>query len=76
MRRTADGLEGSQVELARLKDEQQRLQGENVTLQRQLERLSDEKNASLRQREVELSKSRELQASVYDLEAKNRSRDD
>jgi hypothetical protein len=34
LRRTADGLEGAQVELARLKDEQQRLQTENISLQR------------------------------------------
>lgn len=38
LRRTADTLDGAQVELARLKDEHQRLQGENVALQRQLDR--------------------------------------
>ena len=34
LRRTAENLDVAQSELARLKDEQQRLQGENVTLQR------------------------------------------
>ena len=32
LRRTADVLDGAQGELARLKDEHQRLQGENVSL--------------------------------------------
>ena len=60
LRRTADSLEGASVELARLKDEQQRLQSENVSLQRQLERLADEKNSTIRQNELELAKAREL----------------
>lgn len=34
LRRTSENLDVAQNELARLKDEQQRLQGENVTLQR------------------------------------------
>lgn len=32
LRRTADSLEGAQIELARLKDEHQRIQGENIGL--------------------------------------------
>ena len=62
--------------MARLKDEYQRLQGENVSLQRQLERQNEEKGALLRQRDGELGKNREVSQSLYDLEAKNRSRDD
>jgi hypothetical protein len=34
LRRTAEGLDGAQHELARLKDDHQRLQQENVALQR------------------------------------------
>lgn len=76
MRRTADVLEGSQHELARLKDEHQRLQADNVALQRQLERQTDDKSSTLRQRDTELGKNRELTAVLYDLEAKNRNRED
>ena len=46
--------------MARLKDEYQRLQGENVSLQRQLERQNEEKGALLRQRDGELGKNREV----------------
>lgn len=38
LRRTADSLDVAQLELARLTDEQQRLQSENISLQRQLDR--------------------------------------
>ena len=38
LRRTADVLDSSQGDLARLKDEHQRLQAENISLQRQLDR--------------------------------------
>ncbi len=51
LRRTSENLDVAQNELARLKDEQQRLQGENVTLQRQLDRQLEEKNALHRQRD-------------------------
>lgn len=38
LRRTADHLEAAQLELARLKDEYQRAEGDNVAFQRQLDR--------------------------------------
>ena len=76
LRRTADLLDGAQADLARLKDEHQRAQAENVSLARQSERQNEEKMGLLRARDIELGKSRELSANLYDLEAKNRSRDD
>lgn len=76
LRRTADVLDGAQAELARLKDEHQRLQAENTSLQRQMERQNEEKGALLRNRDGELGKNRDLQQTLYDLEARNRSRDD
>ena len=76
MRRTAEHLEAAQHELARLKDDHSRIEAENITLQRQLDRQNDEKNALLRSREVEFSKGKEFQASVYDMEARNRNKED
>jgi predicted RNase H-like nuclease (RuvC/YqgF family) len=76
LRRAADALDAAQAELARLKDESQRLQGDNLSQQRQFDRLSEEKAALLRQRDIELQKNRELSAILFDLEGKNRSRDD
>lgn len=69
-------MEAQQIELGRLKDEHQRLQAENLSLQRQLDRQNEEKNGLLRQRDIELGKNRELTGSLYDLEAKNKNRDD
>jgi hypothetical protein len=54
LRRTADVLEGAQLELARLRDESGRLSGDNVALQRQCDRQSEERAALLRQRDIEL----------------------
>lgn len=45
-------------------------------MQKQLDRQSDEKNSLLRQREVEFAKGKEFQSSVYDYEARNRSKED
>ena len=45
-------------------------------MRRQLERQTDEKLQLSRQREMELGKNRDLQANVYDLEAKIRNRED
>lgn len=44
--------------------------------QRQYDRLTEEKVALLRQRDLELQRNRELSALLFDLESKNRSRDD
>ncbi|CDW75674.1 UNKNOWN [Stylonychia lemnae] len=76
LRRTSEALDSAQIELARLKDESQRLQGDNLGQQRQYDRQNEEKVALLRQRDLELQKNRELSALLFDLESKNRSRDD
>lgn len=64
------------MELARLKDESSRLQGDNLSQQRQFDRQNEERIQLLRQRDVELQRNRELSAQLFDLETKNRSRDD
>lgn len=51
LRRTAEALEAANAELARLKDESQRLQGDNIGQQRSFDRLTEEKVALLRQRD-------------------------
>eukprot|EP00347_Sterkiella_histriomuscorum_P002862 403366509 len=76
LRRTAEALDGAQAELARLKDDSQRLQGDNLGQQRLFDRLTEEKVALLRQRDLELQRNRELSALLFDLESKNRSKDD
>lgn len=76
LRRTAEALDGAQAELALLKDQSGRLQADNIASQRQLDRQNEERVALLRQRDGELGKNRDLSAILYDLEAKNRSRDD
>lgn len=76
LRRTAEALDAAQVELARLKDENQRCLSDNISLQRQVERQAEDKNAILRQRELELQKSRELSATYYDLDARNKNKED
>lgn len=76
LRRTAEALEAAQQELAMLKDQAQRLQADNSSSQRQLERQSEERAALMRQRDMELQKNRELSAVLYELEAKNRNKDD
>lgn len=76
LRRAAEALEAAQADLARLKDDSQRLQGDNLSQQRQFDRQNEEKVALLRQRDLELQKNRELSALLFDLESKNRSRDD
>jgi hypothetical protein len=48
---TYSSLEGANAELARLKDESQRLQGDNLGQQRSFDRLTEEKVALLRQRD-------------------------
>ena len=62
--------------MARLKDDSQRLQGDNLGQQRLFDRLTEEKVALLRQRDLELQRNRELSALLFDLESKNRSKDD
>jgi hypothetical protein len=47
-----------------------------VSLQRQLDRQLEEKNGLLRQRDLELGKNRELTGSLYDVEAKNKVKED
>ncbi len=76
LRRTSEALDAAQSDLAIQKDQAQRLQGDNVAQQRQVERQNEERIALLRQRDAELQKNRELSAVLYDLETKNRSRDD
>ena len=76
LRRTADGLEAANVEFARLKDENLRYLSDNSGLQRQVERQAEDKNAILRQREMELQKSRELSSTYYDLDARNKNKED
>lgn len=41
-----------------------------------MERQNEEKVALLRNRDSELGKNRDIQSALYDLEARNRSRDD
>lgn len=76
LRRTAEALDAAQSELAMLKDQAGRIQGDNTQSQRQLDRQNEERVALLRQRDLEMNKNRELSAILYDLEAKNRQRDD
>ena len=47
-----------------------------MSLQRQLDRQLEEKNALHRGRDIELGKNRDMTASLYDIEAKNKARDD
>lgn len=76
LRRQADALDAAQAELARLKDESSRLQSDNLGQQRQFDRLNEERVQLLRQRDLELQRNRELSALLFDLEGKNRARDD
>ena len=72
LKRTAESLDSAQMELARLKDENQRFVSDSLALQRQTERQAEDKAALLRQREIELAKGRDLSANFYDLEARYR----
>ena len=49
---------------------------DNSTSKRVFDRQSEDKANLMRQRDYELQKGRELQAVLYDLDAKNQNRDD
>jgi chromosome segregation ATPase len=59
-----------------LKDQAARVTTDNTVTQRNLDRGNDERIAQLRQREAEVQRGKELQAVIFDLEAKIRSRED
>lgn len=60
LRRTSEALDAAQNELAMLKDQGARLQGDNSVSQRNLDRGNEERLALLRQREAELQRGKEL----------------
>ena len=76
LRRTTEVLEASQAELAMLKDQAARLTSDNTVTQRNLDRGNEERIAQLRQREAEGLRGKELQAVIFDFEAKIRNRED
>jgi hypothetical protein len=76
LRRTSEALEVAQAELANLKDQSARQQQDNAAAQRNLERGNDDRLTLLRQKEAESLRSKDLQAVIFDLEAKIRARED
>ena len=76
LRRTTEAVEGAQAELALLKDQGARQGQDNTVVQRNLDRGNEERLLTLRQREVEGLKGKELQAIAFDLESKIRARED
>jgi chromosome segregation ATPase len=76
LRRTTEVLEAAQSELANLKDQSARQQQDNAAAQRNLERGNDDRLVLLRQKDAEAMRSKDLQAVIFDLEAKIRARDD
>jgi septal ring factor EnvC (AmiA/AmiB activator) len=76
LRRTTEALEGAQADLANLKDQGARQQSDNGAAQRNVERGNDDRLVLLRQKEAENLRSKDLQAVIFDLEAKIRARED
>lgn len=76
LRRTSEALEAAQADLANLKDQSARQQQDNAAAQRNLERGNDDRMVLLRQKDAENLRSKDLQAVLFDLEAKIRARDD
>lgn len=76
LRRTADALDAAQQELNLLKEQSARQSSDNSVASRNLERGNDERMALLRQREAEIQRGKELQAVIFDFEAKTRARED
>ena len=76
LRRTTEALDSAQAELAALRDQSARQQQDNSAAQRNLERGNDDRMVLLRQKDAEALRAKDLQAVIFDLEAKIRARDD
>ena len=76
LRRTTEALEAAQADFANLKDQGVRQASDNGAAQRNLERGGDDRLVLLRQKEAENLRSKDLQAVIFDLEAKIRARED
>jgi len=76
LRRTSEALEGAQADLAILKDQGSRQTQDNTVAQRNLDRGNEDRLALIRQRESEVLRGKDLQAAIFDLEAKIRARED
>ncbi len=76
LRRCGEALEAAQAELARNKDEYQRNQGENAQLRRQFDRQNEDKVNLQRQREGEGNRNRDLNAQLYELDARIRNKEE
>jgi chromosome segregation ATPase len=76
LRRTSEALEGAQADLAILKDQGSRQTQDNTVAQRNLDRGNEDRLALIRQRESEVLRGKDLQANIFDLEAKIRARED
>ncbi len=76
LRRTSEALENAQAELALLKETGARQQSDNAGSQRNIDRGNEERLALMRQKEAEIQRGKDLQAVIFDIEAKIRARED